>query len=169
MSRFQIVYTECQHSIPQVLPSGCSQADNILRWVGYSNFHIYGARNSKLSFGLLFLVAKRDFIIVTTTVFGLGKGLQNFKITNANFGCQIRTIDAQKVLTRWTLGCGSPVDKNGADMDATIHKTGGTPLWWAKKSLAQDHPVVGYLEDMGALNLGVCVTQPIVSGRGPEL
>ena len=45
--------------------------------------------------------------------------------------------------------------ENGADVNArTSSGQGGTPLWWAKKVHDEDHPVVSYLESVGALSLG---------------
>jgi hypothetical protein len=43
---------------------------------------------------------------------------------------------------------------NGADMNAKTSGNGGTALWWAKKHLGKDHPVVLLLEDLGALDVG---------------
>jgi len=43
---------------------------------------------------------------------------------------------------------------NGADMDAKTHGSGGTPLWWAKQNLEEDHPVIEFLEGLGALEVG---------------
>jgi ankyrin repeat protein len=45
--------------------------------------------------------------------------------------------------------------ENGADMNhRTQNGSGGTVLWWAKKELDQDHPVIDLLESMGALDVG---------------
>jgi hypothetical protein len=44
--------------------------------------------------------------------------------------------------------------ENGADANATTSSTGGTALWWAKKELGADHPVVEFLESLGALEAG---------------
>jgi ankyrin repeat protein len=43
------------------------------------------------------------------------------------------------------------VDK-GADVGA-MTKEGGSVLWWAKKSLEKDDPVIAYLEEIGAPDL----------------
>lgn len=43
---------------------------------------------------------------------------------------------------------------NGAELDAKTFGTGGTALWWAKRELGSDHPVVLFLESIGALNAG---------------
>ena len=43
--------------------------------------------------------------------------------------------------------------ENGADLD-TMTKFGGTPLWWARRSLPDDHAVIRYLEDIGAPEMG---------------
>ena len=44
--------------------------------------------------------------------------------------------------------------ENGGDVDAKTYSTGGTVLWWAKQALSEDHPVVEFLESMGALEAG---------------
>ena len=44
--------------------------------------------------------------------------------------------------------------ENGADVNSKTAGTGGTVLWWAKQSLDSDHPVVEFLEEMGALDAG---------------
>jgi len=45
--------------------------------------------------------------------------------------------------------------ENGADINArTGGGRGGSVMWWAKKSLAADHPVIEYLESAGALEIG---------------
>jgi prolyl 4-hydroxylase len=44
--------------------------------------------------------------------------------------------------------------ESGADANATTSGTGGTALWWAKKELGADHPVVEFLESLGALEAG---------------
>lgn len=44
--------------------------------------------------------------------------------------------------------------EHGADVDAATHGQGGTVLWWAKQSLDEGHPVVEFLESMGALDAG---------------
>lgn len=38
---------------------------------------------------------------------------------------------------------------NGADMGAKTHN-GGSPLWWAKRTLPRGHPTINYLESIGA-------------------
>jgi prolyl 4-hydroxylase len=43
---------------------------------------------------------------------------------------------------------------SGADANATTSSTGGTVLWWAKKTLDAEHPVIAFLEDLGALEAG---------------
>jgi prolyl 4-hydroxylase len=43
---------------------------------------------------------------------------------------------------------------SGADANATTSSVGGTALWWAKKELGADHPVVEFLESLGALEAG---------------
>lgn len=45
--------------------------------------------------------------------------------------------------------------ENGADFDSrTFNGTGETPLWWAKKTHGADHPVVSFLEGLGATEAG---------------
>jgi prolyl 4-hydroxylase len=44
--------------------------------------------------------------------------------------------------------------ESGADANATTGAKGGTALWWAKKELGADHPVVEFLEGLGALEAG---------------
>lgn len=44
--------------------------------------------------------------------------------------------------------------ENGADINAQTHSKGGTALWWAKHQLDDEHPVVTFLESMGALEIG---------------
>lgn len=44
--------------------------------------------------------------------------------------------------------------ENGADLSARTAGDGGTALWWAKQTHEQDHPVVKFLEDIGALDIG---------------
>jgi len=41
----------------------------------------------------------------------------------------------------------------GADVNTT-NKQGATPLWWAKHQHGQDHPVIEFLESIGALESG---------------
>jgi hypothetical protein len=43
---------------------------------------------------------------------------------------------------------------SGADINATTSSEGGTALWWAKKQLKADHPVIELLESLGALSAG---------------
>jgi hypothetical protein len=38
---------------------------------------------------------------------------------------------------------------NGADMGAKT-ENGGSPLWWAKRTLPRGHPTINYLESIGA-------------------
>ena len=44
--------------------------------------------------------------------------------------------------------------ENGVDVNAKTHETGGTALWWAKQNLDNEHPVITFLESMGALEIG---------------
>mmetsp|Transcript_40085 Transcript_40085/g.96790 ORF Transcript_40085/g.96790 Transcript_40085/m.96790 type:complete len:494 (-) Transcript_40085:177-1658(-) len=44
--------------------------------------------------------------------------------------------------------------ENGVDVNAKTHDNGGTALWWAKQNLDEEHPVVTFLESMGALEIG---------------
>jgi prolyl 4-hydroxylase len=44
--------------------------------------------------------------------------------------------------------------ENGADVNLRTYGKGGTVLWWAKQALDEDHPVVQFLESMGALEAG---------------
>jgi prolyl 4-hydroxylase len=44
--------------------------------------------------------------------------------------------------------------ENGADLNAKTADEGGTPLWWAKQELGEDHPVVAFLEEIGGLDVG---------------
>jgi prolyl 4-hydroxylase len=43
---------------------------------------------------------------------------------------------------------------HGADKDAQTFGVGGSPLWWAKKSHPANHPVVTFLESIGASMIG---------------
>jgi prolyl 4-hydroxylase len=43
---------------------------------------------------------------------------------------------------------------SGADANARTSSTGGTALWWAKKEFGAHHPVVQFLEGLGALEAG---------------
>ena len=41
--------------------------------------------------------------------------------------------------------------KGGLDKDERTHTgNGGSPLWWARKTHGVDHPMVKYLEEIGA-------------------
>lgn len=44
--------------------------------------------------------------------------------------------------------------ENGADVNDTTGEGGGTALYWAKKKLEPEHPVIEYLESLGALDAG---------------
>jgi hypothetical protein len=45
--------------------------------------------------------------------------------------------------------------ENGANVnEETGGRGGGTPLYWAKKELKEDHPVISLLESLGALESG---------------
>ena len=44
--------------------------------------------------------------------------------------------------------------ENGADVDVKTYGTGATALWWAKRSLGEDDPVVEFLESIGAMDIG---------------
>jgi len=44
--------------------------------------------------------------------------------------------------------------ENGADYNAKTAGQGGTALWWAKQIHDADHPVVQFLEEIGALEVG---------------
>jgi len=44
--------------------------------------------------------------------------------------------------------------ENGADVNERTGENGGTPLFWAKDRLEPDHPVISYLESLGALDIG---------------
>lgn len=46
------------------------------------------------------------------------------------------------------------VDKGSNFNERTNKGTGGTPLWWALTSLDEDHRVIKYLKELGAINLG---------------
>mmetsp|Transcript_110502 Transcript_110502/g.165388 ORF Transcript_110502/g.165388 Transcript_110502/m.165388 type:complete len:484 (-) Transcript_110502:266-1717(-) len=43
---------------------------------------------------------------------------------------------------------------NGADPNVRTGSDGGTALWWAKKTLDEDHPVISFLESIGGLEIG---------------
>ena len=40
---------------------------------------------------------------------------------------------------------------NGADFNAKTAGGGGTVLWWAKQTHGEEHPVISFLEELGAL------------------
>ena len=44
--------------------------------------------------------------------------------------------------------------ENGADVNATTGDNGGTALYYAKKRFDADHPVIAYLESLGAVESG---------------
>lgn len=45
--------------------------------------------------------------------------------------------------------------ESGADINAkTNGGSGGTVMWWAKKSLGEDHEMIPYLESLGAIEVG---------------
>ena len=46
--------------------------------------------------------------------------------------------------------------ENGADINAQTGSdgTGGTALYYAKKKFEDDHPIVAYLESLGAVEIG---------------
>jgi hypothetical protein len=44
--------------------------------------------------------------------------------------------------------------ENGADLNEKTGGSGGTALWWAKKGLEDEHPLIAYLESLGALEIG---------------
>jgi len=44
--------------------------------------------------------------------------------------------------------------ENGADINALTTSQGGSVLWTAKQHLEEDHPVIAFLESMGALEIG---------------
>lgn len=44
--------------------------------------------------------------------------------------------------------------ENGADFNAKTAGSGGTVLWWAKQTHGDDHPVIDFLEELGALDAG---------------
>jgi prolyl 4-hydroxylase len=43
---------------------------------------------------------------------------------------------------------------HGADINAKTDKDGSTALYWAKHSLEGEHPMISYLEELGALEVG---------------
>jgi len=47
--------------------------------------------------------------------------------------------------------------EKGADVNALTgngDEEGESPLWWAKQSLGEDHPMISFLESLGALEIG---------------
>ena len=44
--------------------------------------------------------------------------------------------------------------ENGADFNAKTAGNGGTVLWWARRTHGEDHPVIDFLEELGALEVG---------------
>jgi hypothetical protein len=44
--------------------------------------------------------------------------------------------------------------EQGADFNQKTDGAGGTALYWAKKELGVNHPVVSFLEELGALEIG---------------
>jgi len=44
--------------------------------------------------------------------------------------------------------------ENGADVNMETYGSGGTALWWAKQIHGDDHPVIEFLESIGALEAG---------------
>jgi ankyrin repeat protein len=42
----------------------------------------------------------------------------------------------------------------GANLNEVTDGTKGSALWWAKEKHGQDHPVVAFLESVGALDIG---------------
>jgi prolyl 4-hydroxylase len=45
--------------------------------------------------------------------------------------------------------------ESGADINArTNNGDGGTAIWWAKKSLGEDHEIISYLESLGGIEAG---------------
>jgi ankyrin repeat protein len=43
--------------------------------------------------------------------------------------------------------------ERGADI-ASLTSSGGSPLWWAKRTLEPGHTVIRFLEDLGAPEIG---------------
>eukprot|EP01042_Synura_sphagnicola_P000631 gene631-692_t len=43
--------------------------------------------------------------------------------------------------------------ESGADLDGVTMR-GGTPLWWARRTLEEDDPIISYLEEIGAPDEG---------------
>lgn len=44
--------------------------------------------------------------------------------------------------------------ENGADVNATTYGNGGSALWWAKQTHEEDHPIIEFLESIGAAEIG---------------
>lgn len=44
--------------------------------------------------------------------------------------------------------------ENGADVNIKTYGSGGTVLWWAKQTHGSEHPVIEFLESLGALEVG---------------
>jgi prolyl 4-hydroxylase len=44
--------------------------------------------------------------------------------------------------------------ENGADVNATTYGNGGNALWWAKQTHQDDHPIIQFLESIGATSVG---------------
>jgi prolyl 4-hydroxylase len=44
--------------------------------------------------------------------------------------------------------------EHGAELDVKTYGRGGTALWWAKQTHEEDHPVIEFLESIGALDAG---------------
>ena len=44
--------------------------------------------------------------------------------------------------------------ENGADVNAFTGDSGGTALFYAKQKFEDDHPIIAYLESLGAVEIG---------------
>lgn len=44
--------------------------------------------------------------------------------------------------------------EHGADINHKTYGSGGTALWWARQVHGDEHPVIAFLEEMGALEAG---------------
>ena len=44
--------------------------------------------------------------------------------------------------------------EHGADINVKSYGSGATALWWAKQTHEEDHPVIAFLESLGALEAG---------------
>lgn len=44
--------------------------------------------------------------------------------------------------------------ENGADVNVTTGGSGASALWWAKSRFEDDHPVIAFLEELGAIETG---------------